>query len=627
MSLTTDSLRSLVTGMGDPFRDKSASVFYDNIILSDSSLTAAYRNNWLPRKIVDIPAFDAVRRWRDWQASAEQITAIERTEKRLNVLHKYLECKKLARLYGGAAIYIGTDDPDTTAPLDPESIGLDGIKYLTVLGRRDIVAGELDRDPSSRYFGKPMVYTISGPLDWVDIHPSRLVIMVGNQLPDVWTHTGVTYGWGDSVIQSVYSAVTNADSTAANIANLVFEANVDVFAIPDLLEQVATQQFRTKLMERLTLANMAKGITRALLKDKEEEYTKVATSFAGLPDVLQSFLLITAGASDIPLTRLLGQSPAGLSSTGEHDMKNYFDRVEAIQSLEIGPDCHHLDEMIIRSALGNRPSELFYTWRPLEQLNEKERAEIGKIQVDAAVSLSQTGLFSPEEQREVTANQLTETGFYPGLGDLVKKNGTDLPEFDLERRAQEAGVEALENPPPPSSQPPVTDADIFNQLYRDMEQAFDARPMTLYMRRDVKNAAEIIKWYKDQGVPDVYAAESLHVTIAYSKTPLDWIKVGNPWKGELELPAGGPRLNELFGDNNDVLVLQFASDELSWRHENVLGAGGTSDYDEYQPHISISLKGGEVDLSQIKPYQGRIVLGPEIFEEIDNGDWRDKVKS
>jgi len=39
---------------------------------------------------------------------------------------------------------------------------------------------------------------------------------------------------------------------------------------------------------------------------------------------------LASGAADIPMTRLLGQSPAGMNATGDGDMRNYYDRIEAI---------------------------------------------------------------------------------------------------------------------------------------------------------------------------------------------------------------------------------------------------------------------------------------------------------
>ena len=113
---TADSLRSLITGMGDPNVDKSAAVFYGNLILSDNQLHNAYRNTWLAKKIVNIPALDALRKWRDWQAEQTQITLIEKEEKRLGLQQKMLQCKTLARLWGGAVIFIG-DGTDAAQPL------------------------------------------------------------------------------------------------------------------------------------------------------------------------------------------------------------------------------------------------------------------------------------------------------------------------------------------------------------------------------------------------------------------------------------------------------------------------------------------------------------------------------
>ena len=613
---TADSLRSLLTGLGDPSIDKAASLYFAELYLSDQQLAAAYRNTWLAKRIVNIPALDALRKWRDWQADQKQITLIEAEEKRLGLQQKLLQCKTYARLWGGACMFIG-DGGDATQPLEPETIKKGGLKYLTVMSRREIVPAELEQDPTSEFYGLPVNYQVTNGRTFLDIHPSRIVLQIGEPFPDPWNMTSAQMGWGDSVIQSIYTAITQADSTAGNIASLVFEANVDVFKIPDMMEHMSAATYRQKLIDRFALANIGKSVSRALMVDAEEEFDRKQVNFTALPDTLQQFLIIASGASGIPMTRLLGQSPSGLNATGEHDMKNYYDLVSSIQTLELQPSMSRLDECLIRSALGDRPDEIHYKWTPLEQMSEKEEAEIGKMHAETAEIISRTGLFSPEEQREVVGNQFVETGFYPGLGDLLKSNGFDLPEFDLERRSSEAGVAALENaaqgqPEEDEEGKPITDAS----------------PRTLYMRRDVLNADEIIEWYKGQGVQDVYAAESMHVTIVYSKTPVDWMKIGSAWEANIEVPAGGPRLMEKFGDNQDVLVLLFGSNELQWRHELAKELGASSDFPEYQPHISISLSGAGVDLSQINPWLGPIHLGPEIFEEIDtSGNWRAKVET
>ncbi len=416
----TDSLHSLVSGLGDPARDKMASAYYGSQLLDDHQLLNAYRSTWLARKIVDIPAMDSVRKGRDWQAENDQIELIEAEEKRLGFWQKLLEVQIKARLWGGAAIYIGTGDSNPAEPLALERIGKGGLRYLTVLHRREISAGEIDQDALSETYGKPKSYQVmSGTAAIADVHPSRLAVFVGAPHPDPWLAAGVNKGWGDSALEAVFTAVKNADGTAANIASLVFEANVDIFRIPDFMNSLSDPAYEKKIVDRFTLAAAAKGINKALLLDKDEEYDRKQVAFSQLPDVMQSFLQMAAGAADIPVTRLLGQSPAGMNSTGTSDMKNYHARIQSMQALQITPAIYRLDECLIRSALGARPPEIYYRWAPLEQMSEKEQAEIGKMNAETTEVLGRSGLFLSEELRKAVTNQMVENGFYPGLDQIV----------------------------------------------------------------------------------------------------------------------------------------------------------------------------------------------------------------
>lgn len=602
---SNDSLRSVVAGLGDPYRDKMATASYGLQFLDDYQLAAIYKSNWLGRKMIDIPAMDAVRKGRDWQAEQDQIELIEAEEKRLGFWSKLLEVKTKARLWGGAALYIGTGDNDLMQPLDPERLGKGGIRYLTVLARRDVSAGEINQDVLSEFYGRPAYYEVTGASTaaMVRLHPSRLAVFVGAPHADNLLSQGPNQGWGDSIIEAVYSAMKNADATAANIASLVFEANVDVFRIPEFMSSLSDPAYSARLIERFMLAATAKGINRALLLDKEEEYERKQVTFATLPEVMQTFLQMAAGASDIPVTRLLGQAPSGLSATGESDMNNYYDRVSSIQTLEMTPALYRLDECLIRSAIGSRPPEIFYEWSPLKQMTEKEQAEIGKMNAETAETLGRTGIFTSDELRTVVGNQLVESSFYPGLDQAMADTGTDWEKEFAE--AQQVEAEAA---------PQVS-----------RQQAADAAPRTLYVRRDVLNAHDVVAWAKAQGFKTVQ--EDLHVTVIHTRSLLDWIKVGSTdeWSGgdgKVEIAAGGPRLMERFGD---AVVLQFASSRLTWRHEDIKRMGAETDYSDYQPHITISWNAPDLDISKVKPYQGKIVLGPEVFEEVSE-KWREGIK-
>lgn len=598
----SDSLRNVVAGLGDPVRDKMAMTTYGLSFLDDYQLAAIYKSNWLGRKIVDIPAMDSIRKGRDWQAEQDQIELIEAEEKRLDFWRKLLEVKVKARLWGGAALFIGTGEQNLMEPLNVERMGKGGIKYLTVLSRRDVSAGPIEQDVLSEFHGKPAYYEVTGNASMVRIHPSRMAIFVGAPHADSLLDMGVNQGWGDSIIESVYSAMKNADVTAANIASLVFEANVDVFRVPDFMASLADPTYQTRLLERFTLAAMAKGINKALILDKEEEYDRKQVTFAQLPEVMQTFLQMAAGAADIPVTRLLGQSPAGMNATGESDMLNYYDRINSIQTLEMGPALYRLDECLIRSALGARPEEIYYSWAPLKQMTEKELADIGKTTAETVQILSNSGSFTQEELRKVTTNTFVEMGIFPGIDQAVAD--TD-----------KAGGFNLGGEDDNADEPPV------DNVTRMRQAANDAAPRTLYVRRNVLNAAEIIAHFKAQGFKTTLPADDLHVTIAFSREPVDWMAVGESWQSELKVAAGGPRLMERFGE---ARVLLFKASELDWRHNDIKRAGASWDHPEYQSHITISYDPESPDLATVEPYQGEIILGPEIFQEVKE-DWQSNI--
>lgn len=174
----------------------------------------------------------------------------------------------------------------------------------------------------------------------------------------------------------------------------------------------------------------------------------------------------------------------------------------------------------------------------------------------------------------------------------------------------------------------------------------DAAPRTLYVRRDLLNAEEVVQFYADQlgqNASVLSDPDKLHVTIAYSRKPVDWIKAGEAWDqdsrtGELHLAPGGARLHERLGKDGakDALVLQFTSSSLSSRwyclHDVNEGSpypsndvGCSWDFPDYQPHVTIAWdKDQVVDEKLLQPWRGPLVFGPEIFEEVDE-DWKAKA--
>lgn len=409
-----DGFVNFVANIGTK-RDKQAAGEYVLRNFTDQELQTIYRVSWMAGKLVDIPAEDATREWREWHADQEQIEAIEAEERRLHIPQKVMLAMKTARLFRGAAIYTSIKNDDPALPMDPTKVQANGIAFVTVFPCGILTPGEIEMDPLMEGYGKPKYYEVTGTAGSKRIHPSRLSIFIGRTIP--WS-TGIPSGtdmWGDSVIQSAYEAVRNADATAANIAALVYEAKIDVLSIPNLTNIMNDPRMRKALETRVGCAAVLKGVSGMLVIDKEEAYEQKTLNFAGLPDINSQALQAVSGASDIPVTRFLGQTPTGINSTGESDLKNYYDSVSSLQERMLSPALHNLDEAVIRSALGDRPKEIYYEWASLWQMSDNERSEISKRTADTIDVLAKTALFDDETMAEAAINLLNERDILPGL--------------------------------------------------------------------------------------------------------------------------------------------------------------------------------------------------------------------
>lgn len=448
-----DSLRNFVGNLGTT-RDKASGNFYLLDDYSDQDFFTAYRAAWLPQKIVDIPAFDACRRWRNWNAPSEKVLAIEAEEARLNVCGKVLEGLISARLFGGAALYINVPSSDPAFPLNPKMVGKGGIKSLVLLPRNTISWTEIESDIQSPYFGMPKYWEISptgGTV--VKIHPSRLILLSGHKVPKVSVSSD--FYWGDSALLAVMQAMHQADSSTANVASLLFESKIDVLGIPNLMENIADKKYRDDLYSRLEVAAIGKGNNGMFIKDTEESYEQKKMNFSTIPEVMDRFFQNVAGAADIPMTRLYGMSPGGMNSTGDSDLKNYYDRIQSMQKLDIAPAMALFDECLVRSALGATPRGVYYEWRSLWQSSEKEEAEISKGLAEAMKTLKETNVFSQEFLAELIQAVMTDRGAMVGFDAVVEKIGRqNLLGMDFAARDPYASLHGT--PPDPNDAPDDT---------------------------------------------------------------------------------------------------------------------------------------------------------------------------
>lgn len=596
----------------------------------------AYLSSGMLRKCIRIPAADRTAKWRDWQADSDAIGKIEAEEKRLGLRAKVKQAEILRGLGGGALILSQEAPADHSMPLLASSMGPGRLAAINVASRWQLECLDWDKDLASPTYGQPRMFELKGGDQNINrkIHPSRVITFRGDALPVGGNVTMEEAFWGDSRLSAVLREVTRSDEVNGWFAALVRKAKITRYGIPGLSERMAQPDGQKRINDRIAAIAEGENITNAAVYESGagdypgETITDYQVTWAGIPAVMDAFDQRVSAVSDIPFTRLMGRSPAGMNATGQHDLDNWWTAVSDGQENELRPCLEALDPLLLASA-GVPADGVTWTFAPLSTPSEAERATTFKTTMEALTALKTMAIMPEEALNEAAQNLLLENETLPGLESILN----DIP--DDERYGVDPAADPSLGDPSALTEPQARGGDLpVSPTARGpgatgapARAANDAKPIPLYVQRKLLNAAELIAWAKEQGFTSTLAADDMHVTVLYSRNPVDPIKMGETWsgddKGNLTIKPGGPRAVEKLGES--AVVLMFASSDLAYRHQSMVEAGASHDFAEYQPHVTLTYEAGDVDLEAIKPFAGKLVFGPEIFEPLDL-DWKSKIK-
>lgn len=388
---------------------------------------AAYMSSAMLRKVIAIPAADRTQKWRDWQADKDDITKIEAEEKRLGLRAKTKEAEVLRGTGGGAFILVTAGDHDS--PLTPESVGPGGLVAVNVVSRWEITPKDFEKDLASPNYRQPRYFEVNGGEKTAQrIHPSRVVCFRGDPIPSATSFDEIETFWGDCRLLQVFTAVQNSDHTQAWFVELVKKAKLLRIGIPDLLDMLSSEEGKRNLNERIALIASGESTLNATVyrsgtgqDDPGEKIDDYQINFSGIPAFMDAVDQRLAAVSGIPFTKLMGRSPAGMNSTGESDMSNWWDTVGDGQENETRPCLEQLDPFLLRSAGVSKPDDIWWLWAPLRKPTEKEEAETFKLLMEAIGALIDGGMVPREALAQAVQNLIEERGYMPGLADALKK--------------------------------------------------------------------------------------------------------------------------------------------------------------------------------------------------------------
>lgn len=397
------------------------------------TLEAMYRGSWVIGKIIDTVADDMTRAGVTITSpdGAEQIEELNTSISRLRIWDSMNFLVKWGNLYGGAIGVLLIEGQDFSTPLDIDRVGQGQFKGIKVFDRWQVTPDLTNLIQSGVDMGLPKFYNLVvsstsldsnsaaalGFRDGMSIHHSRVIRQTGIDLPYFQAITEMM--WGESVIERIFDRLVAFDNATMSSANLINHANLTNIGIKDFREVVASGgkavQGLEAQFEMMRYMRSNEGLT---IVDAEDIITNTQYSFAGLDDLLLNFGQQLSGASDIPLVKFFGQSPAGLNATGDSDIRNYYDGINSKQESKFRPGIDKVLKVAYKSLFGvPAPADMQFTFTALWQMSDKEKAEIGKAIAETISGVFAAGLITRSAALKELKHQSAQTGLFTNISD------------------------------------------------------------------------------------------------------------------------------------------------------------------------------------------------------------------
>lgn len=375
VSTRFDSWKNLLTGLGTS-RDKSTHTYLStNGYLSSDYLEQLYLCDDIAARICDLIPSEMLRQGFTIKIEEKEFNYSGLAEILREVLVK-------SRIYGAAFIYVGAND-GCRQEESLDTVKIRGVRFLNVLGCNELSKATFYDDPDNPKYGQTRTYFLNSSR--MQVHESRMIPFFG--VPPL-NHRY----FPPSILQRIYPILQQFHTAWQSTAHLMTDASQGVFKLKGLHSAVASNRSE-ELLKRMELVDMSRSVSRSILLDAEDEdFRRDSYSFSGIPEILEKMMLRLASAARIPVSLLMGQSPAGMNATGESDIRFFYDQIRAEQEA-IKAKLQHF----VKIMTGHVESKIKIEFPALWQMTDREAAELRRLEAETDRIYLQEGVLLPEE--------------------------------------------------------------------------------------------------------------------------------------------------------------------------------------------------------------------------------------
>lgn len=432
-----DSVENPLLGIGETMQPYSSTMYAPSYkTLNRTMLEFVYQSSWMCGLAVDIVAEDMTREGVDIKdKEPDVVDGLNSMFDDLGVWSGICDAIKWSRLYGGAIAVMLIDGDDMSKPLGRVRPGSFRGLYVFDRWQLDSTATEIVQTLGPD-FGKPMYYRILADASEVQIpgqmvHYSRVIRFDGRRLPSYLRK--VYNGWGASVLEPLLERIEMYDLASRGASQLISKSYLRFYKVEGLRDILTNSLARDGFLKQMEYIRTFQNFEGMTIGDKSDEFQTMTYTFTGIPEILLQIGQQISGALGIPLVRLFGQSPTGFNSTGESDLRIYYDNIKHDQDTDLRQPMKRLLRVMYQSMTGRDPDADFgFEFKSLWQMTNEQKAAaatgmagtiIQALQSEAITpavamrelkKLSDTvGIFSSITDEDIDAADELESGMMP----------------------------------------------------------------------------------------------------------------------------------------------------------------------------------------------------------------------
>lgn len=332
-----------------------------------------------------------------------KISELESDLQKFRVKSIFNQAISMCGYQGGCLVYIDVgplDDDEKKTPLYLDSFTfkkgmLRGFKVIEPI---NIYPGIYDTlDPTSEDYFNPETWFILGK----EYHKSRFLYFAQNEVPLILKP--LYNFFGISLAQQVLEYVQNFTENRRSAQRLLNKFSMTVWRTD--MSAFLNNGSCESLVQRVKFANSQRSNDGMFLLDKErEELEQINTPLAGVTDIVSMSLDLAPVILGISKDKYFGDLPKGLNASSEGTNRIYYDKIHSLNEKISYDAVEKVLKILQLNLYGEIDSNISFEFAPLWEMDERERAEINKINADTAAIYVDRGSLSNTEVRGALAD-------------------------------------------------------------------------------------------------------------------------------------------------------------------------------------------------------------------------------